>query len=366
MQSDRLETLTLYGWIAQSALKHRLVVNFHGSTKPGGENRTYPNIVTSEAVLGSEQYKYGRPPTATHDATFPFTRNIVGKMDATPVIFSNSTLKTTVAHQLALSILYSSAMLHLADSAAAYETWPGRHLLRALRTVWDESRLLAGFPDDYAVFARRNADEWFIGGISDEARSLSIPLSFLNQNTTYTAMIFSDINDGRALTISTQRVTSRDSLDLRMLRHGGISIHISRTPLPCEDHTGTLFEAELSHRSGQASISPCPGCSGGRKVGNLGSNGAITFPNISVDRAGIYTLSVGYLSEDPCSFLLRVNDRNIVVAPPRSGKGNDGQPSGWEIVRNVDIPVELHSGTNTVTISGNTPWAPDIDRVIVR
>ena len=104
-----------------------------------------------------------------------------------------------------------------------------------------------------------------------------------------------------------------------MLRHGGISIHISRTPLPCEDHTGTLFEAELSHTSGQASISPCPGGSGGRKVGNLGSNGAITFPNISVDRAGIYTLS-----------------------------------------------VEHHSGTNTVTISGNTPWAPDIDRVIVR
>lgn len=366
MQSDRLETLTLYDRIARSALKHRLMVNFHGSTKPGGENRTYPNIVTSEAVLGSEQYKYGRPPTATHDATLPFTRNIVGGMDATPVIFSNSTLKTTVAHQLALSIVYSSAMLHLADSAAAYETWPGRHLLRALPTVWDESRLLAGFPDDYAVFARRNADEWFIGGITDEARSLSIPLSFLNQNTTYTATIFSDINDGRALTISTQRVTSRDSLDLRMLRHGGISIHISRAPLPCEDHTGTLFEAELSHTSGQASISPCPGCSGSRKVGNLGSNGAITFPNISVDRAGIYTLSVGYLSEDPRSFLLRVNDRNIVVAPPRSGKGNDGQPSGWEIVRTVDIPVELHSGTNTVTISGNTPWAPDIDRVIVR
>lgn len=203
-------------------------------------------------------------------------------------------------------------------------------------------------------------------GITDEARSLSIPLSFLNQNTTYTATIFSDINDGRALTISTQRVTSPDSLDLRMLRHGGISIHISRTPLPCEDHTGTLFEAELSHTSGQASISPCPGCSGGHKVGNLGSNGAITFPNISVDRAGIYTLSVGYLSEDPRSFLLRVNDRNIVVTPPRSGKGNDGQPSGWEIVRTVDIPVKLHSGTNTVTISGNTPWAPDIDRGIVR
>ena len=70
--------------------------------------------------------------------------------------------------------------------------------------------------------------------------------------------------------------------------------------------------------------------------------------------------------EDPRSLLLRVNDRNIVVTPSRSGKGNDGQPSGWEIIRTVDIPVELHSGTNTVTISGNTPWAPDIDRVIVR
>lgn len=70
--------------------------------------------------------------------------------------------------------------------------------------------------------------------------------------------------------------------------------------------------------------------------------------------------------EDPRSLLLRVNDRNIVVTPPRSGKGNDGQPSGWEIVRTVDIPLKLHSGTNTVAISGNTPWAPDIDRVIVR
>ena len=363
MQSDRLETLKLYERIARSGLKNHLLVNFHGSTKPGGENRTYPNIITSEAVLGSEQYKYGRPPTAQHDATLPFTRNVVGGMDATPVIFSNSNLKTTIAHQLALGIVFSSAMLHLADSSAAYERWDGTPLLRALPTVWDESRLLDGFPDDFAVIARRSGEEWYLGAITDDSRDLDVPLSFLAQDRTYIATVFEDREDGKGLRTYSRRVQANDKMTLRLQTHGGASVHLSEAGLAFPATADRYLEAEQAEISGTARSVACSGCSKGKKVGNLGIDGKIQWNMVEVPETGSYRLRIGYLSEDPRKLRLTVDGREYLLAPPRSGRGNDGQPSGWEIVRNTEIDVPLTKGRHSIAIDGVDPWAPDIDRV---
>lgn len=128
--------------------------------------------------------------------------------------------------------------------------------------------------------------------------------------------------------------------------------------------------SRLAHAKNRLAITKrfCLWSSGGTCRTRAGSRSPFVGGHGSVRRAQPPRRGRGQASQrfPQPPFLLRVNDRNIVVAPPRSGKGNDGQPSGWEIVRTVDIPVELHSGTNTVTISGNTPWAPDIDRVFVR
>lgn len=367
MQSDRLETMALYDRIAKAAMSAQLLVNFHASTKPAGENRTYPNLITSEGILGSEQYKYGRPPTAADDATYPFTRNVVGGMDMTPVVISNSDLLTTHSHQLALSVVFASAMVHYADSAAAYETWVGRHLLSAIPTVWNESRLIEGFPGDYATFARRSGADWFVGAITDDARTATIPLNFLSGGS-YTATIFKDGATGQQIATETRTVTASTVLSLPMSTHGGVSMHISSTPLVFGGTADRVLQAEASGntRTGGASVVACPGCSGGQKVGNLGNGGAVTFTGVQAPAAGAYTLKVGYLAEDARSFTVSVNGgAALTVGPPRSGKGNDGNPSGWEIVRDVDVPVTLAAGSNTVTIGNAGGYAPDIDRIIV-
>lgn len=366
MQSDRLDTIALYDRIAKAAMKAKVLVNFHGSTKPAGENRTYPNIITTEAILGNEQYKYGRPPTAVDSATYPFTRNAVGGMDMTPVIFSNPNLLTTHAHQLAQSVLFSSAMQHFADSAAAYETWVGRHLLSRVPTVWDESRLVEGFPDDFATIARRSGSEWYIGSVSDAARTTSIPLTFLGAGT-YTATLFKDGANDRQIVTQTLSVTSASTLSVPIRAHGGLTVHISATPLAFNGTSDRVLEAEAGGNTlaGGASVAACPGCSGGSKIGSLGNGATVRFNGVQAPVAGAYVLRVGYLAEDPRSLTVSVNGGAAqTVSPPRSGKGNAGNPSGWDIVRDVEVPVTLAAGANTITIGG-TSYAPDIDRIIV-
>ncbi|MCU1556456.1 MAG: hypothetical protein JWN09_451 [Microbacteriaceae bacterium] len=367
MQSDRNDTMALYSRIAIGAAQAHIMVNFHGSTKPSGENRTYPQIITSEAILGSEQYKYGRPPTAADDATYPFTRNIVGGMDMTPVVFSISSLNTTQAHQLALSVVFTSAMAHFADANAAYETWVGRHFLRAVPTVWDESKLVEGFPGNYATFARRSGSDWYVGSITDAARTSTIPLSFLGSGT-YTATIFKDGASDQQIATETRTVTATDTLSIPLRAHGGLSVQLSKNPLGFAGASDRVLEAEASGNTlvGGAAVANCPGCSGGSKVGSLGNGATVRFNSVQAATAGTYTLKVGYLAEDPRAFTVSVNGGTAqTVSPPRSGKGNAGFPSGWDIVRDTDVNVTLAAGANTITIGNAGGYAPDIDRIIM-
>lgn len=367
MQSDRNDTMALYNRIATGAGLAHLMVNFHGSTKPSGENRTYPQIITSEAILGSEQYKYGRPPTAADDATYPFTRNIIGGMDMTPVVFSISSLNTTQAHQLALSVVFTSAMAHFADSNAAYETWVGRHFLKAVPTVWDESRMVEGFPGNYATFARRSGTDWYVGSIADAARTSTIPLNFLGSGS-YTATIFKDGATDRLIATETRTVTSADTLSIPLRAHGGLSIQISKTPLAFDGASDRVLEAESSANTlaGGAAVAACPGCSGGTKVGSLGNGGSVRFNSVQAAVAGAYTLKLGYLAEDARNLTVAVNGGAAqTVSPPRSGKGNAGFPSGWDIVRDTEITVTLVAGSNTITVGNTGGYAPDVDRIIM-
>ncbi|MGO1467239.1 MAG: glycoside hydrolase family 97 catalytic domain-containing protein [Microbacterium gubbeenense] len=364
MQSDRLETIALYDRISKAGLEAEVLVNFHGSTKPAGENRTYPNLITSEAVLGSEQYKYGRPPTATDSATYPFTRNPVGGMDMTPVIFSNKELLTTHGHQIGQSVVFASAMQHFADAAAAYETWIGRHLLSAVPTVWDESHVVEGYPGAHATLARRSGEDWFVGSVSSDARTSTVPLDFLEEGT-YTATVFADDDSDRQIAETTREVSASTVLTMPVRENGGYAVHISRTPLPMNGASDRVLEAEDAVLTGSASLADCPGCSGGAKIGNLGHDAAVEFQNITASQTGSHTLRVGYLSADPREFTISVNGGpEQSVYPPRSGGGNADNPSGWDIVRDVEVPVALEDGANSIRFGGGD-YVPDIDRVIV-
>lgn len=168
--------------LLECAAKHHLQVNFHGATVPRGWQRTYPNLVSTEGVYGAEWYN--NVPTftkraAAHNATLPFTRNVVGSMDYTPCAFTDSQHPhiTTHAHELALTALYESGIQHLADRPESFLAQPKavKDYLSNLPTAWDETRLLAGYPAEYVVMARRSGDTWYIACINgtDESKEIA-------------------------------------------------------------------------------------------------------------------------------------------------------------------------------------------------
>ena len=170
------------------AARHHLYVNFHGATVPRGWQRTYPNLLTTEGVLGAEWYNnvdFFTRAAAAHNATLPFTRNVVGPMDYTPCAFSDSQHPhiTTHAHELALTVLFESGLQHLADRPQSFLAQPAavRRFLGRLPTAWDETRLLSGYPGVYAVMARRCGDTWYVAGIngSDEPRTIALDAGFI-------------------------------------------------------------------------------------------------------------------------------------------------------------------------------------------
>lgn len=188
--------------LLECAAKHNLLVNFHGVTTMRGWQRTYPNLITSEAVYGAEWYN--NVPTFTrkaarHNATLPFTRNVIGSMDYTPCAFSDSQHPhiTTHAHELALTALYESGIQHLADSPESLLAQPVevRKYLSSLPTVWDETRFISGYPGESVVLARRSGETWYVAGINgtDETKTLSIDLPVKNA----TGIMFEDGNPSK-------------------------------------------------------------------------------------------------------------------------------------------------------------------------
>ena len=183
-----------------SAAKHHLLVNFHGATVPRGWQRTYPNLMSTEGVYGAEWYN--NVPTftkqaASHNTTLPFTRNIIGPMDYTPCTFSDSQHPhiTSDAHELALTVLYESALQHLADKPESYLIQPQQvqDFFGKLPTVWDETRYISGYPGESVVLARRSGNTWYVAGINgtDNKKVLDVDLSFIG-GSNHCVQLFAD------------------------------------------------------------------------------------------------------------------------------------------------------------------------------
>lgn len=185
--------------LMESAARHHLLVNFHGATVPRGWQRTYPNLLSTEGVYGAEWYNNVATFTdkaASHNATLPFTRNVVGPMDYTPCAFSDSQHPhiTTHAHELALTALFESGLQHLADRPESFLAQPQavQDYLSSLPAAWDETRFLSGYPGESCVLARRSGRTWYVAGVNgtDAERTLTVPLDFVKGK--YAATLFAD------------------------------------------------------------------------------------------------------------------------------------------------------------------------------
>ncbi len=230
VESDGQDRMRWYDRVFEAAAKYRLMLNFHGAPIPRGTERTWPHVMTVEAVRGAEgtRPRPGRQPfPVEHYLTLPFTRNLTGPMDFTPVTFSG-VRSNTDAGELALSVLFESGVQHFADSPESYARQPlAERLLRAVPAVWDETRLLSGEPGRSAVFARRSGAEWYVGAaIAGDGRAVAADLSFLPQGE-WTAELYADGADGR-IALTTSTVGPATTLSVPVAKNGGYVIRLHR------------------------------------------------------------------------------------------------------------------------------------------
>ena len=228
-QSDKPQIIKQYFDILKDAADNKIMVNFHGCTMPRGWNRTWPNLMSMEAVRGAESYGFDENYTEKapwHNTILPFTRNVIGSMDYTPVTFSNQQFphKTSYGHELALSIVFESGILHLADNCESYQTLPEapKNFLKTVPVTWDSTLLLAGYPGKDCVIARKSGDTWYIGGINGTTENLSweIDLSRLNGQD-FTAAIISDGVSNKEFNTSEITLKQGEKLKVEVLPFGG-------------------------------------------------------------------------------------------------------------------------------------------------
>jgi alpha-glucosidase len=215
-QSDKQVIMKQYIGILKDAAKYKIMVNFHGCTLPRGWSRTYPNLLSMEAVCGEESYLFKEdfPANApVQNTILPFTRNVVGHMDYTPVAFTKRKYPnlTTATHELALTIIFESGILHLADSKESYQAQPKyvQDFLQTIPVVWDEIQYISGMPGKEAVLARRKNKTWYIAGINGEPLPKQLLLTDFLINKKYTIKtFFEDEKDKIKSTVATSLPSS--------------------------------------------------------------------------------------------------------------------------------------------------------------
>lgn len=199
---------------AETAAKYKLMIDFHGTYKPAGLNRTYPNVVNFEGVHGLEQLKWGSESInqVAYDVTIPFIRMVAGPMDYTQGAMRNASYgnyrpvgseamsQGTRCRQLALYVVFESPLNMLCDSPSNYMAEKEcTEFIAEIPTVWDETRALDGKVGEYVAMARRSGDTWYIGGITDwNTRDMVLDLSFIGDGR-YVVDLFRDgVNADRA------------------------------------------------------------------------------------------------------------------------------------------------------------------------
>ena len=190
-------TRWLHEAVAKAA-RHRLVVDIHDEYRPTGFSRTYPNLLTQEGIGGNETM-----PTATHNVTLPFTRFVCGAADYT-VCYYNDRIKTTHAHQLALAAVFYSPLQFVFwyDQPAAWQGEPEIEWFERVPTVWQDTRVPAGEIGGFITVARRSGQQWYVGTLTNtDARTLDVPLAFLDAGRKYAAHLYEDAEpDGKSRT----------------------------------------------------------------------------------------------------------------------------------------------------------------------
>jgi len=242
MNRDDQEMVAFYERAAAAAARRHLLLDLHGAYVPAGLQRTYPNFITQEGVLGAEWNKMDRRVTPRHNLMLPYTRMLAGPMDYTPGGFRNATprafqvravlpqTQTTRGQALAMYVVYDSPLQMVSDDPEAYRDAAGFEFIRRVPTSWDETRFIQGEPGRDIVLARRQGRAWYLGAMAaDEARVERVPQRFLPPGK-YRATLWQDGDSPTALERRELIVSRSDVLALKLAAAGGAAVIVEPAP----------------------------------------------------------------------------------------------------------------------------------------
>lgn len=257
MDSEFFQTMLWYEAVLQDAADHELMINFHGTSKPTGHSRTYPNEMTREGIRGLEYHIWNQELDPSHNAALPFTRMLTGHADYTPVTFWDERLgDTSYTQQLAMAFLLTSPLTHWADYPSRYQNSIARDVIEAAPTLWDETVVLPGSAiGEVAGMARRKGDQWFIAVINGDAgagRNFFISLSFLDPTSDYESVELRDYgHTATAMHRSAEIRQATDYLNPWMRGGGGFVAMLTPTytapPVPDFDSDNDVDMTDFGH-----------------------------------------------------------------------------------------------------------------------
>jgi alpha-glucosidase len=243
MDRDDQKTVNFYTRIAEATARHKIMVMYHGAFKNAGFERTFPNAITREAILGSEYNMWSEKCTPEHDLLIPFIRMISGPLDYEPGFYRNANQKTfrplpdmimsqgTRTHQLAQFIVYENPLqLFAGNPSDGYNEIPFTTFLASMHTTWDDTKVLDAKLGDYVVIARKKDNDWYLAALTDwTARELTVDLSFLGDGK-YRAFSCADgINaekDASDYSMGYELIDRNTTLDIKMAPGGGYVVKL--------------------------------------------------------------------------------------------------------------------------------------------
>jgi alpha-glucosidase len=237
MNRDDQDVVDFYHRVAAATAQRHLLLDLHGAYVPAGLQRTYPNFITQEGVMGAEWDKMKTIVTPEHNLMLPYTRMLAGPIDYTPGGFNNGTpatfqvravlpfVQNTRGQELAKYVVYDSPLQMVSDDPDAYRDAEGFDFIRKVPTAWDETRFVSGEPGKDIVLARRAGQAWYVGAMSAEegAATKRVKLDFLPAGR-YKATIWEDGATPNNVTLREVDVSARDTLTLQLAGAGGAAV----------------------------------------------------------------------------------------------------------------------------------------------
>jgi hypothetical protein len=228
---DGQSLIAYYHDILEDAAPYGFLMNFHGATLPRGWQRTYPNLMTMEAIKGFEFITFGQDAAnqePSHAAMLPFTRNVFDPMDFTPVcldrINNRVQRRTTSGFELALSVIFTSGIQHFPEIPEGMAKMPEyvKDFMKKVPAIWDDSKFIDGYPGKCVVMARQANGKWLIAGINGEPaeRKLSLDLGALPAGK---GLLITDGN-GDLFQKQAVELKADKKLDLTLKPNGGFVI----------------------------------------------------------------------------------------------------------------------------------------------